>query len=397
MNLLQVSPYVVHSPNDGGSNRAHGLVKEFPAAGGRVDRYCQGISSMHYREQDLRKEVTISGGYVEHRHVHPIHDIAKLPMLAGFPNVFSNNALRMASGPLSRLAEDADIALVREPWQVDAVDRLIDIPVVYSSHNVEAERFENLKEEGILENWAYRRVVELERKALERSEFVVCTSERDVAKYRDRFGYTGPSHVAPNATYQDKIRDHRPSSPRAMRCREEYGLSDDAVVATLVGSDHPPNVRAVQAMLDKMDDINDQIHFLVVGSISESVSSDRDDVTLTGFVDDLESVFDATDVALNPMVSGGGTNIKVLDYFARSLPVLSTPFGMRGIEAEDGEDAVIVDIDEFADALAGLTSDVDRRRAIGQNAKELVSRTYTWDGVSENLHRVLSEQVGELP
>ncbi|MFN7173813.1 MAG: MlaD family protein, partial [Thermaurantiacus tibetensis] len=33
------------------------------------------------------------------------------------------------------------------------------------------------------------------------------------------------------------------------------------------------------------------------------------------------------DVALNPISSGSGTNLKMLEYFAAGLPVLSTPHG----------------------------------------------------------------------
>ena len=36
--------------------------------------------------------------------------------------------------------------------------------------------------------------------------------------------------------------------------------------------------------------------------------------------------------AINPCVSGGGSNVKNSDYLALGLPIISTPFGFRGYE-----------------------------------------------------------------
>lgn len=310
-------------------------------------------------------------------------------MLAGFPNVFSNQALKLAHGPLSSLAERADVALVREPWQVDAVNDLLDVPVVYSSHNVEAERFDELRGTGGISEWAYDRVVTIEERALDAASLVVCTSERDAETYQNRFGYDGDVHIAPNATYEETIREHEPDSVAATQFREEHEV-EDSFIATFVGSNHPPNVEAVEAILGTASDFPGKVVVLIAGSVCDAVESTNDSVRLLGFVDDLEPLFDATDVALNPMVSGGGTNIKVLDYFARSLPVLSTPFGARGIDAVPGEDIVIATIDRFPEKLEELAENPERHR-LGRNARELVSGTYTWKAVSEGLYEVLDE------
>lgn len=392
MHVLQVSPYVVHPPNDGGAHRAHGLVKAFPRLGGYVDRYCQGLSSAQYRQLDLRRWVRIADRYVERRHLNPVHDAAKLPMLAGLPNVFSNRALERTPGPLRALAADADAVLVREPWVVGAVDELVDLPLVYSSHNVESERFDDLRHGRHHERWLFRQVLSLERTALDAADLVVCTSARDARTYQTRFGYAGPVHVAPNATYRRSIRPHTPDSEGARRIRRRYDISSDATVALFVGSDHPPNVEAVEAILTMARRTDHEVHFLVVGSVCDAVAPRADGVTLTGFVDDLEAHFDASDVALNPMLSGGGTNIKVLDYFARGLPVVSTPFGVRGLDVTDGEEAVIVELDAFPEAIAALTADPVHRDRIGKNARELVREQYTWEVVSEHLYETLSKQ-----
>ncbi|NUC70862.1 glycosyltransferase family 4 protein [Haloterrigena sp. SYSU A558-1] len=394
MNLLQISPYVVQPPTDGGSHRAHGLVKEIPRFGGRVVRYCQGVSSEQYRELDLQRNVHVAEGYDEYRHIHPAHDIAKLTMLLGYPNVFSDRALKFASEPLTTLAADADVVLVREPWQVNAVSDLVDLPIVYSSHNVEAERFEEFREGGYLKKRAYDRVIRLEQTALDAADLVICTSDRDAERYQNQFGYDGPVHIAPNATYRARLREHDPDSPAAHQVRESYGIDATTTVATFVGSDHPPNVKAVKAILTMAEQQEGDIHFLVIGSVCNAIQSAQDRVTFAGFVDDLEPYFDATDIALNPMSSGSGTNIKVLDYFARSLPVISTPFGVRGFDIEDGREAIVTPIENFSDAITALAHNPHRCDRLGTTAHKLVAETYTWETVSEKVYKALIQHYG---
>jgi glycosyltransferase involved in cell wall biosynthesis len=99
------------------------------------------------------------------------------------------------------------------------------------------------------------------------------------------------------------------------------------------------------------------------------------------------------DIALNPMTTGGGTNIKVLDYFARSLPVVSTPFGVRGIQVETDNAIVIADIEDFSNAISTLASNTGQQKVIGDNARQLAANRYTWEGASIRLRDRLLELI----
>ena len=54
------------------------------------------------------------------------------------------------------------------------------------------------------------------------------------------------------------------------------------------------------------------------------------------------------------MTTGSGTNLKLLEYFAAGVPVISTPFGARGLAIEDGRHLWIREVQEFASALEAL-------------------------------------------
>ncbi|GGL22009.1 hypothetical protein GCM10009037_01720 [Halarchaeum grantii] len=401
MHLCQVAPYVTYPPQMGGDHRTHGLVKEFPAAGDTVVRYCQGGSPAMYKSLDLRRNVRIADGYDEYRHLHPLHEVVKSPMLLGYPNLLAGRALSLANDGLPGMLDDADVVLAREPWQtpyvLDAVDD--STPVVFSSHNVEMERFGDI-DQPLFEDRVERRVAALERRSVEGSDLVVCTSERDARVYRETYDPGGPVIVVPNGTYESDIREHRPHSSAARGCRRSHGIPANATVCVFMGSNYEPNAEAAHAVVDiadRMRDTTPPVHFLILGGVGNALSG-RDlpaNVTVTGYVEDgFEAHLDAADVALNPMLSGGGTNIKLIDFFARSLPVVSTPFGARGIDAADGAELVVAGLDAFPDTIASLASDPERCRDIGRAARLLAAEEYTWEAGSRALHERIIEDFG---
>jgi glycosyltransferase involved in cell wall biosynthesis len=400
MRLVQVAPYVTYPPRLGGDHRTHGLVKEFPVAGDTVIRYCQGGSPSMYRSLDLRRWVRVADNYHEYRHLNPLHEMVKAPMLFGYPNVFAGTALRFASDGLPEMLSKADVVLAREPWQMpfvlDAVDE--DIPVVFSSHNVETERFDGIKQ-PLFEEHVAERVETLERQAVEETDAVVCTSERDAEVYKQKYDLDSPVIVAPNGTYEDSLRPHRPDSSGAVELHEEYGIASDSTVCLFMGSNYRPNVEAIKALVESLEaDLSrSELHLLVVGSVGKALNEESLPlgVTVTGYLEErFEAHFDLADVALNPMLSGGGTNIKLIDYFARSLPVVSTPFGARGIGATDGEELIVAELDEFPEAIAALSSDPECRAEVETAGRQLAEESYTWEAASRTLRSALIDLFG---
>lgn len=70
-------------------------------------------------------------------------------------------------------------------------------------------------------------------------------------------------------------------------------------------------------------------------------------------------------VAINPAVSGSGVNIKLVEYLAAGLPVVSTTKGMEGLGLTPETDLLVADDPrEFADCVVRLLSDLDLSREI---------------------------------
>ena len=117
---------------------------------------------------------------------------------------------------------------------------------------------------------------------------------------------------------------------------------------------------------------------------------ERMNVKSIGFVEDLYSLLNIADIAIVPILNGGGTRLKILDYLSAGLPIVSTTKGIEGINAKNGEHAIIVDNvnDEFIEAIKYLTDNEQERKKIGLNARRLAEEDYDWDKIGERLNKL---------
>jgi glycosyltransferase involved in cell wall biosynthesis len=115
---------------------------------------------------------------------------------------------------------------------------------------------------------------------------------------------------------------------------------------------YPPNVEAVYwfatQVLPLVRSRMPETQFLIVGSrpprriraLAEDPSSG---VVVTGYVPDLDPILSQSRVLVVPVASGSGMRVKILEGFARGLPIVSTTIGVEGIEARAGEHLLVAD------------------------------------------------------
>jgi glycosyltransferase involved in cell wall biosynthesis len=128
--------------------------------------------------------------------------------------------------------------------------------------------------------------------------------------------------------------------------------------------------------------------FDLIGSrnrISRFITSKK--VYLLGQVSEEEKVeiYKISDVALNPMMSGSGTNIKVLGYLSAGIPTITTRTGARGLDLIDQEHALICDIGDFPSKIRTLISDDQLAGILKKNGRDLVEERYDWESIVKDL------------
>ncbi|MGB0113828.1 MAG: FkbM family methyltransferase [Ilumatobacteraceae bacterium] len=120
-----------------------------------------------------------------------------------------------------------------------------------------------------------------------------------------------------------------------------------------------------------------------------------------GFVGDLAELYDSADVAVAPILHGSGTRIKILDAWARQVPVVSTSLGIAGLGAVDGEHAAIEDrAGSFARAVVRLLRDRDAAARLSAGAADHLAEHFAEQRIAERalhvLRRVTDPPVGPL-
>jgi len=111
-------------------------------------------------------------------------------------------------------------------------------------------------------------------------------------------------------------------------------------------------------------------------------------VQVLGFVPDIRPIVQRASVFIAPIRIGSGTKIKVLNAMAQAKAVVATTTAAEGIDVTPEENILIADDPgEFAEKIVYLLNHEENAREIGARARELIERKYSWDVISEDVHR----------
>ena len=102
------------------------------------------------------------------------------------------------------------------------------------------------------------------------------------------------------------------------------------------------------------------INLMITGNHGGRPIPPTSNVTLTGFVEDVRPLIARSSVSVVPIISGGGTRLKILEAMALHTPVVTTHKGAEGLDVKHGLNILIADTpDEFAGNIIRLLDDPD--------------------------------------
>jgi hypothetical protein len=126
------------------------------------------------------------------------------------------------------------------------------------------------------------------------------------------------------------------SAQMRLETRAKLGLGDEDWLLTFSASNFGPNYDALRdieefCLAEAEFLARSRVYILVVGSVS-SQTYRRGALIVTGRVPEVLPYFAASDAGLNLVTRGSGSNVKLFEYLAARLPVISTVFGVRGTQ-----------------------------------------------------------------
>jgi len=115
-------------------------------------------------------------------------------------------------------------------------------------------------------------------------------------------------------------------------------------------------------------------------------------VEILGEVIELDDVFASTAAVVVPLRAGSGTRVKILEAFARRIPVVSTSLGCEGLHVRDGIELLVGDTpEELAAACVRILSDSDLAASLTAAGHRLWHLHYRWDDVRDRIGKLAVE------
>lgn len=300
--------------------------------------------------------------------------LARLEITAGTSSLPAEIMMRTSVNLLEALHQrdlsmEFDAVHVHFPFQSEYVSLCAadhpDLPIIFEGHNIE---YDLIGQAGRI-------------------------AERDLMRiYEERVWRTAAHCIAVTSHDRDLMAEVISPSrisllPNGVDCSHYYphpALPEVRLV--FIGSlAYPPNTNAVAFFLKHIWPRfrPNSLPFQIIGSGSPTpllpYLEDKPDVSLHINVPDERPYLDINSIVVVPLLSGGGSRIKILTALAMGCPVVSTTVGMEGLDLQDGCHLLLADTPEtFQDAIEHLHKDELLREKLARQGRERVESTYDW-------------------
>jgi glycosyltransferase involved in cell wall biosynthesis len=136
-----------------------------------------------------------------------------------------------------------------------------------------------------------------------------------------------------------------------------------------------------------------QIKLNLVGGGAEKklkkFASTDPSIRLLGFVDNPLVYIQRANVFIAPILSGGGTRLKILEAMSVGKAIVTTSMGCEGIEGTDNREYLIADTPEvFAEKVVDVIKKQSLQSYLGYNARKLAEQRYDWPVICSKIEDI---------
>jgi glycosyltransferase involved in cell wall biosynthesis len=253
--------------------------------------------------------------------------------------------------------------------------------IVYHAHNVEYLLRVQRENKIIAGLTGY-----FERRLLSSSDKSFAVSEEDQQHFSALYGIV--PELLPNGI--DCTRD-RATPEQVEIVRKRYGITDDSILFMGFYA-WPPNMRAIQFLVSEimpwLCQRRPDVRLVITGG---DVPFSSPSLINPGAVSrvDLNALLGACRIGVAPIFTGGGTRLKILEYMAAGLPVVTTKKGAEGLGLQEGKHALYAETaQEFGEAILRILSNRPLSEKLSLEGTALVRERFDWISL---LHRFASQ------
>ena len=376
--------FSIFPPQNGGQARVFGLYKNL-AKNYDIEIIALGAASEFARKQTIAPGLTeiVIPKSLEHEQKEmelsartgiPITDIGMMlyhKLTPGYMEAVQKSAL------------DAEYIIVCHPYTYEIVKKTCpNKKIAYEAQDVEYLIKKEMLKDNEYNAEILQQLYDLEKQCCIDSKFIMTCSESDKKTLAQLYEVsTDKILTVPNGVDCEEIKFINVEKRKANK--ERLNIMDKTI-GVFMGSWHKPNLDAAEKIINIAPQCPNTI-FLLMGSQCAYFKNYNlpTNVGLLGLIseEEMDRVFSAVDFALNPMESGSGTNLKMFDYMARGLPIITTEFGTRGIKNK--ELFLVSDVEHMVEIINGFNLDECSIRI--DEARKYVVEAFDWSIISRKV------------
>jgi glycosyltransferase involved in cell wall biosynthesis len=286
------------------------------------------------------------------------------------------------------------------PFRVGTIYNIPVLTEVNSFRSMQAHLINRRNKATFVTRWA-------ERKAIRSSDRLFSVS-RPIKQYIDKHDRSSKSCVIPNGVDIDKF---DPSRFKKVAIKDELGLNGRTILGYVGSYKTWHGLESVIKIIDLLRRRDPKYHLLMIGMgirffaiQKQIIENDLSNfVTQIDFVphEDIPRYMASFDYALMfyPEISSFYFSpLKMFEYMAMALPVVTTAVGQMKEIVRQGETGVLVyppTPENYVKAIFDADQDPERLRRIGTSARRLMVEKYSWLKNAEKIIEVCNGLVAE--
>lgn len=189
--------------------------------------------------------------------------------------------------------------------------------------------------------------------------------------------------------------------PNAVAIPRPQPLTAKPTLLLLGAYHYYPNINAANFLIEQVFPYvrrqMPEARLIIAGKQPENIrsyGSGATGVEFTGFVDDLDALYRRSRVVCCPILSGGGTRVKLVEAAAYGKPMVSTRIGAEGLNFVDGQDFLQRDQPEaFAAACLLLLQNDDLCDRLGAAARMTAIKQYDRANIVHSIRQSIRQEL----
>ena len=159
---------------------------------------------------------------------------------------------------------------------------------------------------------------------------------------------------------------------------------------------YPPNIASALYTANEIFpllrtiDKNITLHIAGADPVQKIKDLNGGGITVTGWVDDIRTVYSSSRILVAPMVISIGLQNKILQAMAMKIPCVISAMANNALGAEHNKQVLVANTpEEYCRYIQQLLNDKDFYRNIAESAYQFVKSRFTWEENTEKITRVI--------